>query len=446
MQSRMLTCMITITLFVAMAVPARLAAQSNYSVVELGELSGTAGSPTAGSANGINDRGWITGTDNQSGDLTSMATRWVNGSAVPLGTLSGGPNSAVAWPVKNNNGVIVGISELPDPDPTGEFFSCWPFFVAATPSGLKCKGFRWQNGQMTALEPFPGGYSSYATGVNNQGQVVGWAENGVHDPSCNPSFQILQFRAAIWQPDGTMQELPPLPGDSTSAATAINDLGQVVGISGDCFIAVGFSSAKHAVLWQNGVPIDLGNIGGDAWNTPTEINNQGTIIGFANTAPGLAKSYAAFMWTPTGGMKSLGTLPGTCGGNPCNDFRSQALGINEKGQIVGLSRGNPPPTGNAPFLIRAFVWQDGKMTDMNSLTLSGSPYLLFGNDIDQQGRVVGEAVDLNTGHGPGYVATPVPPGTAVSSTVHATPPGSLPAKVQRQIEQRLGSTGELTPE
>src|SRR5260370_38403491 len=116
MQSRMLTCMITITLFVAMAVPARLAAQSNYSVVELGELSGTAGSPTAGSANGINDRGWITGTDNQSGDLTSMATRWVNGSAVPLGTLSGGPNSAVAWPVKNNNGGTVGISAFPDPD------------------------------------------------------------------------------------------------------------------------------------------------------------------------------------------------------------------------------------------------------------------------------------------------------------------------------------------
>src|SRR5260370_19477350 len=270
MQSRMLTCMITITLFVAMAVPARLAAQSNYSVVELGELSGTAGSPTAGSANGINDRGWITGTADQSGDLTSMATLWLNGIATPLGTLENGPNSAVAWPVKNNNGVIVGFSELPDADPTGEYFSCWPFFVAFTPSGLKCKGFRWQNNQMTALEPFPGGYSSYATGVNNKGQIVGWAQNAVQDPTCVPPYVIVQFRAAIWQPDGTMQELPPLPGDSTSAATAINDLGQVVGISGDCFIAVGFSSAKHAVLWQNGVPIDLGNIGGDAWNTPTE--------------------------------------------------------------------------------------------------------------------------------------------------------------------------------
>ena len=427
MRSRILKCAAAMTLLTALAVPFRLAAQTNYSVVELGELGGT-----AGSTNGINNRGWITGTDNLAGDLTTVATRWVNGKAIPLGTLLGGPNSAVAWPVKNNNGVIVGISELPDPDPTGESFSCWPFLGTGNPTGLKCQGFRWQNNQMTALPPFPGGFSSYATSVNNLGQVVGWAENGVADPTCvnlgNNIYQVLQFRAAIWQPDGTMQELPPLPGDSTSAATAINDLGQVVGISGDCFIAVGFSSARHAVLWQNGVPIDLGNIGGDAWNTPTAINNHGTIIGFANTAPGLAKTFQAFIWTAAGGMKSLGTLPG--------DFRSEALGINEMGQIVGLSRGNPPPAGNAPFLIRAFLWQNGTMTDINSLAVSGSPYLLFAGDIDQQGHIVGEALDINTFDAPGFIATPVPPGAAVSSAVHATPQGSLPKNVLRQVERR----------
>src|SRR5437016_1838528 len=238
MLSRISTRMGAMILFIAIALPVHLAAQSHYGVVELGELGGT-----AGSANGINDRGWITGADNLTGDVTSMATLWVNGSTIPLGTL-GGPNSAVAWPVKNNNGVIVGISELPDADPLGENFSCWPFFAAGVPTGRICKGFRWQNGLMTALPPFPGGYSSYATGVNNQGQVVGWAENGVHDPTCDPSFQILQFRAAMWEPNGTMHELPPLPGDSTSAATAINDLGQVVGISGDCGIAVLRSEAS----------------------------------------------------------------------------------------------------------------------------------------------------------------------------------------------------------
>jgi probable HAF family extracellular repeat protein len=418
--------MTAMTLFVALAVPIRLAAQTNYSVVELAGLGGT-----SGGANGINDRGWITGANNLPGDLTSMATLWVNGSAIPLGTLSGGPNSAVAWPVKSNNGVIVGISELPDADPTGEFFSCWPFFAAATPSGLKCKGFRWQNGQMTALEPFPGGFSSYATGVNNQGQVVGWAENGVHDPTCNTSFQILQFRAVIWQPNGTMQELPPLSGDSTSAAVAINDVGQVVGISGDCGIAVGSVSARHAVLWQNGVPTDLGNIGGDSWNTPTAINNQGTIVGFANTAPGVARSYEAFIWTKAGGMKSLGKFS--------DALRSAAFGVNEKGQVVGLAR------GGGPFGIRPVLWENNLMIDLNSLALPGSPYLLLAGDINQSGVIIGEALDLKTLQAPGYVATPVPAGAAASSAVRETPQGNLPDNVRQRLERRLGLASELIP-
>jgi probable HAF family extracellular repeat protein len=422
MKSRILTYM-TVILFLALAVTVRLAAQSNYSVVELGELGGT-----AGSANGINDRGWITGTDNLPGDLTTVATLWVNGSTVPLGNL-GGLNSAVAWPVKSNNGVIVGISETADADPLGEYFSCYPFFATGVPTGQICKGFRWQNGQMTVLPPFPGGYSSYAAGVNNRGQVVGWAENGVHDPTCDTSFQILQFRAAIWQTTGQMQELPPLPGDSTSAATAINDRGQVVGISGDCGIAVGGVSARHAVVWQNGVPIDLGNIGGNAWNTPTAINNQGTIVGFANTAPGTARVYEAFIWTKAGGMKSLGKIPG--------DLRSTANGINEKGdKIVGLSRGGP-------HLFRAILWENTKLTDMNSLTVPGSPFLLLAGDIDQQGHIVGEAFDPNTAESPGFMATPVPPGTAVSSVFQASPQGRLPKNVRRQIERRLGLASEL---
>ena len=419
MKSRILTCTTAMTLFVALAVPVRFAAQTNYSVVELGELGGT-----AGSANGINDRGWITGTDNLPGNLTTVATLWVNGSTVPLGNL-GGPNSAVAWPVKSNNGVIVGISETADADPLGEYFSCYPFFATGVPTGQICKGFRWQNGQMTPLPPFPGGYSSYATGVNNRGQVVGWAENGVHDPTCDTSFQILQFRAVIWQPNGQMQELPPLPGDSTSAATAINDLGQVVGISGDCGVAVGSVSARHAVLWQNGVPTDLGNIGGDAWNTPTAINNQGTIVGFANTAPGTAKSYEAFIWTKAGGMKSLGKFS--------DASRSAAFGINEKGQIVGLA------VGGGPFGIRPVLWENNSMTDLNFLALPGSPYMLLAGDINQRGVIVGEALDLNTFDAPGFVATPVPAGSANSSTtVRQNPQGNLPEKVRQQIERRLG--------
>src|SRR5262249_12270066 len=160
---------------------------------------------------------------------------------------------------------------------------------------------------------------------------------------------------------------PPLEGDPDSAATAINDRGQVVGISGTCYRAVGASSAKHAVLWENGKPIDIGNLGGIAWNTPAAINNRGDVAGFSDL-PGDdpdQPNYHAFFWTKRGGIQDLGTLPG--------DTLSLAFGLNDRGQVVGQSIG---PDGR-----RAFLWQRGVMTDLNTLVPQGSPLLLYANDI-----------------------------------------------------------------
>src|SRR5258706_8047600 len=129
-------------------------------------------------------------------------------------------------------------------------------------------------------------------------------------------------------------------------------------------------------------------------------------------------------------MKSLGKIPG--------DLRSEALGINERGQIVGLSRGGP-------YLFRAVLWQNNKLTDMNSLTVPGSPFLLLAGDIDPEGHVVGEAFHPDTLEAPAYIATPVPPGAVVPSEVREIPKGSLPDNVRRQIERRLGFASELIP-
>ena len=111
---------------------------------------------------------------------------------------------------------------------------------------------------MRGLPNFPGGNNGFATGANNLGQVVGWAENGVHDPNCCCT-QVLQFRPAVWTlgPPDQIQDLPLIPGDSSGAATAINDNGQIVGISGICDQAVGRHTAKHAVLWENGTVTDI---------------------------------------------------------------------------------------------------------------------------------------------------------------------------------------------
>jgi probable HAF family extracellular repeat protein len=231
----------------------------------------------------------------------------------------------VVWPVKNLQGIVSGIAQSAEPDPLHETWSCGYFFPAATRTGFRCLPFRWQNGLMTAL-PTLGGTHGFAAGTNNRGDTTGWAENTVADPTC-VAPQVLQFRAVLWDVDAHARELPPLAGDSVSAATALNDRGDVVGISGICDIAVGQRSAIHAVRWQNGVPQDLGNIGGDAWNTPTAVNARGDIVGFANVAPGIDFNPHAFLWTAGGGMVDLGALPG--------DTTSQASGINASGQIVG---------------------------------------------------------------------------------------------------------------
>jgi probable HAF family extracellular repeat protein len=360
----------------------------NYTVAGLGMLGGTV---SGGSS--INNRSWVTGFSNLPGDTRTHATLWRDGSTLDLGTLGGlnnDLNSAVIWPVKNDRGLIAGISETPATDPLGERWSCAAFFPTVT--GHTCLGFVWQDGVMTALPTFPGGNNGYASGANNLGQVVGWAENSVHDSTC-VAPQVLQFRAALWGPNyGQIQALSPLPDDTTSAATAINDKGQVVGISGICDRAVGRFSAAHAVLWQDGTVMDIGNLGGVAWNTPTAINHQGQVVGFSDL-PGDesgAPNFHAFLWTRSGGIQDLGTLPG--------DVYSLAFGINDRGQVVGQSIG----AGGS----RAFLWQNGVMTDLNTLVPPGSLYLVYANDINASGEIAGGAFDENTGESPAFLATP----------------------------------------
>jgi probable HAF family extracellular repeat protein len=399
MRSRILTCIMAIVLCSALALGVRLGAQdqqgsagpARYRIINLGNPLG--GTSSAGNA--MNNLGWAMGTANLPGDTTQHAELWLPGLHLDLGTL-GGPNSAVTFANHSNRGQIVGIAETSDMDPFPETWSCaGAFFPGATQH--VCLGFVWQNGSMTAL-PTLGGYNGFAASVNNLGQVVGWAETAVHDPTCAPP-QVLQFEAVIWGPgNGQIHQLPGLGDDPDTAATAINDNGQVVGISGICQNAVGAFSAKHAVLWQDGQPIDLGNIGGHGWNTPTSINNQGQIVGFANQSGdlingNLAFKFHAFFWTKERGMRDLGTLSG--------DAISEALGINEAGQVVGVSYG-------AGFSHpRAFLWQDGVMMDLNNLISAGSNLTLeVAGDINDRGEITGTAFDSSAETSPAFLAIP----------------------------------------
>ena len=362
------------------------AAEARYRVSNLSTFGGT-----VSRGNTINDFGWVAGYSNLAGNQSRHASLWRDGRQTDLGTL-GGANSSVAWPVKNLRGMITGIAQTATPDPLGEHWSCSVFFTGPLAFGNTCLGFVWQAGRMRAL-PTLGGNNGYATGSNNWGQVAGWAENAVHDPTCTPP-QVLQFRAVVWGPGKEqIHELPLIAGDTSSAATALNDHGQVVGISGLCDQAVGRLTAQHAVLWENGKATDIGNLGGEDWNTPTAINQRGDIVGFAGEAGDIEGNILhAFIWTRHDGIKPLPPLDA--------DVFSEALGINEWRQVVGISCNDVE--------CRAVLWQDGVATDLNTLVKPGyTDHLDLAQDINDFGQITGRALDPVTGERPAYLAVPV---------------------------------------
>jgi len=174
-----------------------------------------------------------------------------------------------------------------------------------------------------------GGPSSRATAINNRGQVV-----GVSGTATNVQ------RAFLWQ-DGTMTDLGTLGGDSSEAA-AINDLGQVVGSSSTA------TNVAHAFLWQNGTMTDLGTLGGDS-SEAVAINGLGQVVGWSEMASAGDDSPPrhAFLWR-AGAMTDLGTLGGDS---------SEAVAVNGRGQVVGTS-------STASGQRHAFLWQSGTMTDL----------------------------------------------------------------------------------
>ena len=370
------------------------AKKTQYHVSTLPSLGGT-----SSGGNSINDQSWAAGYSRRL-DRNRHATLWRNSVLTDLHTL-GGPNSSVTWNVKNTAGIIVGISQTATtPEPNGESWSSAAFYSTPNNVGYINLGFVWQQGQMRGLPPFPGGNNGFATGANNLGQVVGWAENGVHDSTCCCT-QVLQFRPAMWTlgPPDQIHDLPLIPGDTSGAATAINDNGQIVGISGICDRAVGRHTAKHAVLWENGRVTDLGTFPAAWWNTPTAINQHGDIVGFAGD-PAFVEGDVlhAFMWTREDGLRPLKPLKG----RTPQHVDSEAYGINEAGQVVGVS------CDAAQNDCRAVIWDHSAYpTDLNDAKGGYSAFLASAKDINNKGEITGRAIDTSTGALIAYLAVPV---------------------------------------
>jgi probable HAF family extracellular repeat protein len=285
--------------------------------------------------------------------------------------------------------------------------------------------------QYAVTIPLPtlGGSNGEAYLVNRRGTVAGFAENTTKDPTC-PAPQKLEFRPVIWQ-DGEVQELPTYPKDLEGIAEGINDNGQVVGGSGTCAAfntILGFSlQPLHALLWETGKLISLGSLGGTGHgngNLALHINNQGQVVGYSDLRGDA--NFHAFLWSSSTGMKDLGTLPG--------DVNSLAIGINDAGDVVGVSL-------DAMFNPRAFIRQGGVLMDLNSLIPAHSALsLLTACSINSSGQIVGFAV-TSSGTVHGYLASPSELST--NSTNAAVTPLSLTTSQSSVVLDGSGSASAL---
>ncbi|HTZ58626.1 MAG TPA: hypothetical protein VMB49_11035 [Acidobacteriaceae bacterium] len=270
-------------------------------------------------------------------------------------------------------------------------FKALGFSASPTP----CVPFFWNQGKMYPLKTL-GGVNGVASYINDYGEITGYTETATVDPGCPPP-QKYQFKPAIWF-QNWIAELPT-GNDPDGVAFSGNNLGQVVGTSGSCapFNPVWlFNLAPaHALLWQNGKAIDLGNLGGAMNNFAYKINNRGQVIGGSDLAGD--QTTHAFLWTAASKMQDLGTVNDSVN----NDSYSMGLGINDQGEIVGIS-------ANADFSIaRAFIRQNGKLIDLNTLIAGTATLdLITACSINAEGEIIGIALDPNTGQTHAYLAQP----------------------------------------
>jgi probable HAF family extracellular repeat protein len=346
--------------------------QTRYTVTDLGTLGGEYSYGYA-----INNRGLVAGgaaTHTQSGGLAQTAFLWSRGQLTNLGTLGGAacPGCSSESAASTADGTVAVISETSKMDPSGEDFCGFG-------THRQCLAAIWQNGKLSALPMLAGGFNSQVYWINDGGDAVGFSENGTLDVTCAVPFQARRFQAVKWTPDGKLQELPPLAGDTVGFAFGINEKGQTIGVSGQCsntFIPpVGAPSGPHAVLWESdGRVLDLGTLPGALNYAATAINNRGDVIGNALYED---QTVRPFLWTKKDGMQDLGLAEG--------DFVTVAPccgTINNHGDVVAFSC--PGPFG----LCRAMLWKNHEWTDLNTLVPAGSAYLVSVASINDAGQIV----------------------------------------------------------
>ena len=272
---------------------------------------------------GLNDAGQVIGRSDTALGATDAFVWSAAAGMTDLGNLPGANDSAAM--AINNMGVVTGASNG----------------VPAVPP----RAFRWSAADgMRDLGAFMPGIGSYSSGtaLNDAGLIAG-----------NSDATQSGRHAFVWTQASGMLDIDAF-NSNYSEPTAVTADGRVAGY----YAVPGTDNLNHAFLWSAAAGMrDLGTAGA-LESFVMAMSRAGHIAGVINLANG---HQHAMSWTEQGGMVDLGTLDGVAPGTA-----SRALGINNKGQIVGWAR-------NASATYRPFLWSAGEgMVDLNT-RLRGAP-------------------------------------------------------------------------
>lgn len=212
-----------------------------------------------------------------------------------------------------------------------------------------------------------GGDESAAFRINNNGQIIGSAQN-----------TDGYFHSVLWS-SGKLVDLTPLmetePRNWTNSK--LYSLG-VIGLN-----EAGMTSGTQrmedgtlrAFLWNDSGLIGLGDFGGDsiAW----DLNNSEQVVGTVDTPEGRK----SFLWEKGQITRIDSGFPGS----------TWAMAVNSIGQVTGnasITRPHPTMQGLFENLTCAFIWEHGEFKELKSL---GEPFGA-GIDINDLGQIAGIAL------------------------------------------------------